>query len=256
MHVYMQIGRSIALFIVLLTLIAGCVLGIIGQSIIGSHHLDGPPLEVTIDQLRANPKEFAGRQVKIAGQLDECYGWECSLCPESMTTEHSDPRRCLPLEFHALIPQTGFGSEEQEAVLRFADVVLTAKFDPSCWQAPCIDRPTVLAAAEVTAVGRRRSSREGLWLGPHTRLAELTGPIAAKVTAAAYAAGYPKGVPIKVFKIAGTSAKFVACWTSLDGKPGSWPDSLEGSYAPGKSDFYRCNLVVETNGEAVLQAEA
>jgi hypothetical protein len=250
----MQIGRKLALYIVLLAIILGCLLGITGQRIVGGAHVTGAPLAVTIDQLRAHPKEFAGKQVQIAGQLDECYGWECSLCPQSMPPEHSDRKQCLPLSFRPLIPETGFGSEEQEAVFRFADVVLTANFDPSCWQNPCLDRQTVLEAAQVTKVGKRRSGREGLWLGPHTALAELTGPVAAKVTAAAYASGYPTGAPMKVFEIAGTSRKFVVCWTSLDTALGSWPSSLEGSYAPGKSDFYRCNSVVNTRGGFVLQA--
>jgi len=135
----------------------------------------------TIRDLRSAPDRYAGKTVEVAGQLDECSGWECSLCPEEMTSENRDQKQCLALEFQPLMPGTGFGSEEQEGVFRFSNVVLKAKFDPSCWKGPCVDRQTVLVDAQVVSVGKRRTSGSGLWLGDTTSLTDITEPNASEL---------------------------------------------------------------------------
>jgi hypothetical protein len=192
----------------------------------------------TIRDLRSAPDRYAGKTVEVAGQLDECSGWECSLCPEEMTSKDRDQKQCLALEFRPLMPGTGFGSEEQEGVFRFSNVVLRAKFDPSCWKGRCTDRQTVLEDAQVVSVGKRRASGSGLWLGDTTGLTDITEPNASGLKSAAYASGFPKGPPIKAFGIQGAEGA-VVCWSPAVTEP-EWPVTVEGAlYARSKSDFFQ-----------------
>ena len=205
-------------------------------------------------ELRSNPQKYAGQVVRLTGQLDECFGWECSLCPGSMTNAYRDPKQCLALEFRPLIPGTGFGEEEQESVLRFADVVLEAKFDPECWRSSCLDRQTVLYHAHVVSVEKRRPSRAGLWLGDTNAITEVREPIASDLKKAALAAGFPEGPPLKAYTIQGNGSLAVVCWTPPGITPESWPTTLEGAVsAPSKSDFYRCNKVHRNAGQWIVQ---
>lgn len=214
---------------------------------------------VTTDEVRANFRKFAGKEIRLTGQLDECFAWECSLCPETMTTQDRNPKRCLALSFRPLIPDTGFGSDQQEEVFRFASVVLTAKFDPSCWEDGCVDRQTVLYDANVTSVHQRRASSEGLWLGNYSDLSEIIGPRASQLKNSAFSAGYPQTVPFKAFKTNAKENEFVVCWTAFgidNNSPGAWPSTLEGAlYARSTRDFYRCNSAREVEGRMVVQAE-
>jgi hypothetical protein len=248
----MRTKRTIALLIVALAALVGFAVGSLCNHGGVARRL---ATETTIAQVREHAQAFAGRRIKLSGQLDECFGWECSICPESMTARTLDPKQCLALNFRPLIAGTGFGSEEQETVFRFADVVLTAKFDPSCWHVPCVDRQTVLDDAEVISVGKRRASKSGLWMGEQNLLTELGGSIAEDVKGAAYSGGYPKGPPVKVFRSVGDPSKILVCWTELTSQPGSWPTSLEGAYARSTSDFYRCNEVRKIGENFVLQTD-
>lgn len=206
----------------------------------------------TIRDLRSTPDRYAGKTVEVTGQLDECLGWECSLCPEKMTSKNRDPKKCLALEFRPLIPGTGFGSQEQEDVFRFSDVVLKAKFDPSCWQGPCMDRPTVLEDAQVVSVGKRRASGSGLWLGDTTELTNIAEPNASELTKAAYASGFPKGPPIKAFSVKGAQGA-VVCWSPAGMEP-EWPVTMEGAlYARSKSDLFQCDKFQKLTDRWVAQ---
>lgn len=212
----------------------------------------------TIEQLRAHPSSFAGKKVTLAGRLTECFSWECSLCPETMTQKGREAGKCLALEFQPLVPGTGFGVEQQEEVLRFSSVVLTADFDPTCWRGSCTDRQTVLRNAHVVSVTKRRANRDGLWLGDSSQLHELSGAIAEKMKLAALRAGFPDNPPIKAFATDGHLPRFVVCWSSPFGNaddPGTWPRSFEGAlHARSTLDFYRCNEVREVSGQLILQA--
>jgi hypothetical protein len=207
-----------------------------------------------IGDLRLNPDRYTGKMVEIAGQLDECSGWECSLCPEKMTSKARDQKQCLALEFRSLMPGTGVGSEEQEDVFRFSDVVLKAKFDPSCWKAPCVDRQTVLNDAQVVSVGKRRASRSGLWLGDTTSLTDMAEPEAGELKRTAYASGFPKAPPIKAFGIQGNQAA-VVCWSPFGMEP-EWPTTMEGAlYARSKSDIFQCTKFRKLTGQWVAQVD-
>lgn len=214
-------------------------------------------VSTTIEQLRSSPHHFAGKRVKLTGQLSECYGWECSLCPDAMTNDNRDLKKCLALSFRPLIEGTGFGADEQERIYRFSRVVLVATFDPSCWASGvCLDRQVVLDNAEVVTVRERRPGVGGLWLQGNTMLTNISDEDAIELKLAAQRAGYPEGPPIRAFQSKGEDRKIIVCWSpvGLDDEPGAWPASLEGAlYAASTLDFFHCNEVKKVSGQFVLQ---
>lgn len=220
---------------------------------------DDRSIEATIAELRARPQAFAGKKVRLTGQLTECYLWECSLCPEGMTSKTVEADRCVALGFKPLIDNTGFGSEEQEAVFRFSSVTLTATFDPSCWTGPCLDRQVVLKDAIVDTVTQRRAGALGLWVNPPTAIASIGGETGARLERAGIDAGYPDTVPIRAFTTAGQEPIVVVCWSPSvieENDPGKWPATLESAlFARSTLDFFRCSRVREIDGRFVLQTE-
>ena len=200
------------------------------------------------DELRAHPGNYAGKTVQIKGKLTECAGWECSICPEEMTTETRDADRCLPLEFRSLMKGAGFGADAREATFRFASVTINARFDPACWRGLCTDRAPVLFDADVVETLQRRKSRSGLWLGQRTPLVPFVAPDAEILIAAAYKSGYPRGSSyqekdpelaatlrqfdplIKAFHIPHQVGSAIVCWAPSGLGEDIWPDSLEAAF--------------------------
>jgi hypothetical protein len=251
--------------------------GLLGGILLGRALATTPssPVQLPINELTADPDKHAGQTVQITGKLTECAGWECSICPEEMTSESADPRRCLSLEFRPLMKGTGFGEEAIEAVFRFASVTINARFDPACLHEHCTDRAPVLFDAHVIATRQRRKSRLGLWLGERTRLVPLASPDAAAVIAAAHKAGYPQqpahqeygaaiaaltrefGPSIKAFGIFGQPGNAIVCSAPSGSGSDLWPDSLEGAlYAPSINDYYHCNEVRRLKNEWIVQVRA
>jgi hypothetical protein len=231
-------------------LLIGCAVGVRVQRATEQQNA----VVADVSQLRSEPGKFAGRLVRLTGKLDECYQWECSLCPESMTTAAADAKRCLPLEFRPLMRDTGFGERETEGVFRFSSVTLVAKFDPTCMQVPCLDRGTVLSGAEVIAVQRRRSSKDGLWLGGVTPLQEAPAPLTAVVRSEALNAGFPAEPEMKVYVVKGDANTAVVCWTTVG--MSSWPTSLEGAlYAKSTTDFHSCNKARKVADRWIIQVQ-
>lgn len=220
----------------------------------------GAEVAATIQQVRSLPNNFAGKRVRLVGKLNECYGWECSLCPEALTTKDRNADQCLPLSFRPLVNGTGFGSDEQESVFRFSSVVLTAKFDPSCWKLTCTDRQTVLLDATVEAVTKQRAGASGLWVTKTTRLTRIDGNTASELRLAALRAGYPENPPIHAFTTAGPDRKLVVCWSSPafgEKDPGAWPATFESAlYAKSTLDFFQCNEVRKIDDRMVVQTAA
>lgn len=209
-----------------------------------------------LPSLRSEPGKYAGKLVRLTGKLDQCSGWECSLCSEAMTTAtaRTNWKQCLPLEFRPLMPGTGFGEREQEGIFRFASVTLVARFDPSCWQGGCLDRQVVLFDANVISVQKRRSSSDGLWLGSLTSLQEAPPPLSSAIRGEALKAGFPPEPETKVFTVAGKHDEAVVCWTTVG--TASWPSSLEGALdAMSTYDFYHCNGVRKVADRWVVQVQ-
>ncbi|MGN6849903.1 MAG: hypothetical protein ACTHJK_10600 [Sphingomicrobium sp.] len=239
------------LLLALVALIGGVLIGTAaGVRLSGKAQAQGV-VSTDIASLRSAPAKYAGKLVRVGGKLDECYSWECSLCPATMTTATADAKQCLALDFRPLIPGTGFGGDEKEKVLRFSNVTLIGKFDPTCWNNPCLDRGTVLFDADVAAVQARHSSGDGLWLGRVTKLQEAPEPLAKEIVAQARSAGFPNGQPTKVFNVIGDPNVAVVCWMPAGN---SWPTSLEAAlYAKSTLDFYTCNEVHNAEGTWTVQ---
>jgi hypothetical protein len=135
---------------------------------------------VTIDQLLKSPQNFADKFVRVSGQVDNCIDYSCNLCPEDMTNDTYDYRKCLGLEFDRYEDSmSGNGvSELMEQAFRFAIVAINTKFDPTCLAnrlpyepaikgkvqsvVVCTDRATVLKDARVEAVHGRKSALDGI----------------------------------------------------------------------------------------------
>lgn len=228
------------------TFLVGCLIGCALGVRAVAHTDPNGAITTDIASIRASPNKYAGKFVQLSGKLDQCFGWECSVCPETMSGQTADPNQCLALSFRPLIPKTGFGEEEQEALFRYSSVRLVARFDPSCWRGPCLDRQTVLEDANVISVEKRRSSRDGLWRGSSTPLQEAPAQLSSLIRSEALEAGFPSNPVVKVFTIdGGNGQEAVVCWTTFG--MNSWPASLEGAIdAPSTLDFYHCNRVKKT----------
>jgi hypothetical protein len=250
-------GRGYVALVAVATFLLGGIAGWLAPAVIPDTRQEGSATVTTAAQIRAHPNLFGGRRVQLAGRLTECSGWECSLCPEAMTTQTRDRAQCLALSFRPLIPGTGFGSLEQEEVFRFSSVVLTATFNLACWNGGCTDRGSVLWDAAVVSVTQRRSSNQGTWLGKTTPLAEFEGPEATAIQNAAVSAGYDT-LPTRVFMTREPQPRFVVC-SSPPGsgtvQPGRWPATFEGAlYAKSTLDFYRCSEARRVEDRFVVQA--
>lgn len=234
--------------------------GWVAAEVMRSPHKAGSEIVTTVAQVRSRPDDYAGKRVRLTGQLDECYQWECSLCPEGMTSKSRNADRCLAISFRPLVNDTGFGSDEQESVFRFSSVSLSAKFDPSCWKGGCLDRQTVLEDATVNRVTKRRAGASGLWITDTNKLVRLEGAIANEIVAAARRSGYPGNPPIRAFATSGSEPRLVVCWSFPafgEQDPGAWPLTLESAlYARSTLDFFRCNEVRKADGQMVVQANA
>lgn len=217
-------------------------------------------LVTTVSQVRSRPDDYSGKRLRLTGQLDECYQWECSLCPEAMTNKSRNADSCLAVSFRPLVHGTGFGSDEKESVFRFSSVVLAAKFDPSCWKGGCSDRQTVLEDATVQSVTKRRAGASGLWLSETHRVVALEGSIASEIEAAARRSGFPDNPRIRSFKTKVSEPRLVVCWSSPafgEQDPGAWPSTLESAlYARSTLDFFQCNEVRKLDGQMVVQSNA
>ena len=156
----------------------------------------GPVVEARVADVIADPERYGGQTLRLRGQIDACYSWVCSICPEEMTPGTADPEKCLR------ISSDGFGAEEDwaddegppfdrdvwpdmEKAFRFSVVTAEGHFNPSClthrpWppepppapssdqdatqisEVVCMDRATTWSGVQVRSVHRRLPSNGGL----------------------------------------------------------------------------------------------
>jgi hypothetical protein len=202
------------------------------------------PADATIAQLRADPRQWAGKTVRLTGKLDQCWGFTCDLCPAEMTPATVDAAACLPIEFDdGVIP-----SRLAEEALRFSHVTLTAQFDPTCMLREgviCTDRATVLLKARVETVVKRYRSSEGLW--NKSRRAMLTAlPEGEAATIRADLARFhwtPPGKAVRLYRADGDAERAILCTVPhyAADQPAVWPSSWEGAIlSPSAIDIYDC----------------
>ena len=155
----------------------------------------GPVVDARIPDILANPEHYGGQTLRIRGQIDACYSWVCSICPEEMRPETADSERCLRISFDDFPggPDWDGGdgsfdrgvSREMEEAFRFSVVTAEGLFEPQClthrpWppepprpvpegetmidEVVCMDRASTWRGVQVRAVHRRLTSNEGLVL--------------------------------------------------------------------------------------------
>lgn len=57
----------------------------------------GPVVEARIANVIADPERYDGQTLRFRGQIDACYSWVCSVCPEEMTPGTADDENaCAP----------------------------------------------------------------------------------------------------------------------------------------------------------------
>ena len=134
------------------------------------------PDPMPVEQLvKSPPLEF--RHVLVTGQVDNCSGFNCNLCPAEMTRDSAESRFCLSLSFDGFEdPDSGAGASRlMDSAFRFATVVLDADYDPTCLTAKevvCLDRASVIVNAKVLKVLSRKAAKDGITFGRLGRLEE------------------------------------------------------------------------------------
>jgi len=150
-------------------ILALCAAGLLGLSAPAA----GAPRKLTLEQLIADPQRYRDGdrmiQVRVRGQLDNCIAHTCLLCPEAMTPERFDRKRCLHTSF------AGQDSDDWPAqraadltgqIYRFATITIDAWFDPVCLPgfkpAAYCTGDRAFREAEVVKVHSRKTARDGL----------------------------------------------------------------------------------------------
>lgn len=207
------------------------------------------PIPVNLDELRTHPGEYDGRIVRTTGQIDECWNMSCHLCPVSATPADPQWERCLAIGFDRFRGGERNRGADMDSAFRYADVVVTARFDPSCLQRPgeediavCTDRATVLRDARVEKVTHRRRSRDGLIRRPEPLLA------APEKAARQVLALVPRDEPGAAYRVFATpddpllKQSAVLCRAEPIGdEAAEWPTSWQGALtAPSTEDRYHC----------------
>jgi hypothetical protein len=156
------------------------------------------PRKLTLEQLIADPQRYTDGdnmiQVRVRGQLDNCIGHTCQLCPEDMTPASFDRKRCLHTSFAGQDSDDGptwRAAELSRQVYRFATITIDAWFDPVCLPGY---KPEVYCTgdrafreARVVELHSRKTARDGL-VGFHLYGELVAAPEADRVAMlAAYA---------------------------------------------------------------------
>jgi hypothetical protein len=216
------------------------------------------PHRVSLDELKAEPQRYAGQVVDLSGQLDECWNYSCHLCPLEATPAKPQWERCLAIDFDRFRGGDGNRGADMDGAFRYADVSLTARFDPTCLEEICTDRASVLLDARVERVDRRRPSNEGLMRRPDPLLliaAADAEPIARLIRSPATE---ERVRPVRIFATRSdplASHEAVACMSwSRGNAPIAWPSSFEGAI-PERSteDRYKCWIARKSGGGWALE---
>jgi hypothetical protein len=208
-------------------------------------------VDVTIDALVAAPDRFDGATVRLSGQIDSCWNLSCAICPKEAMPLTIDRSRCLPIEFER-------GQPLLSKPIRYSDVTVTARFDPSCMLRPgtCTDNGTVLENALVEAITRRRLSSEGLIFGGDP-LQPASGAVENAVSQRVrleHAAEVRGVLQVRIFSTSHDMAggdRAVACWSAAESV---WPTTWDQAILMRSSvDPWRCTVARKRDGQWTLQ---
>lgn len=180
----------------------------------------GPVVDARIPDILADPERYGGQTLRIRGQIDACYGWVCSICPEEMTPATANGEKCLRISFDDFPGGLGWSGEDpsfergvsrdMEKAFRFSVVTAEGQFDPSCltrrpWppeptlpygddpessqisEVVCSDRASTWRSVQVRTVHRRFPSNDGLLFdGRRAGALKLASPATASLAEAAW----------------------------------------------------------------------
>lgn len=157
----------------------------------------GPVVDARIAEVIADPERYSGQTLRIRGQIDACYSFVCSICPEEMTPQTAVDEECLRISFDGFMseedrngpvdaPYTPSPWRDVEELFRYSVVTAEGVFDPECltgrpWppeppvepaegevlidEIICMDRASTYRAVQVRTVHRRILSNQGLVFG-------------------------------------------------------------------------------------------
>ena len=199
------------------------------------------PVTVTLEQLVAAPDKYAGAQVKLAGQVDACWGMMCAVCPTEATPATVKRDQCLAIGFARDQPSL-------DRPIRYSGIIFTASFDPTCLREACLDNGAVLRGAVIETVMRRRPSAQGL-LWNHEPLYPAS-PLIAEAVHAQLRADLPADRRSQAVQAFVTADKTYFVCAS---KPGVWPTSWSAvTIAESDVDPWRCRRVTWLGGRWLL----
>lgn len=241
----------------------------------------GPVVEARIADVIADPERYRDQTLRIRGQVDACYSWVCSVCPEDMTPETADEEKCLRISFDAFGSEEDWRDDEEppfhrdawrdmEEAFRFSVVTAEGRFDPTCLPIKpsqgldemvlCTDRASTWRGVQVRSVHRRLSSNDGLVLGQRR-----DGPLKASSPAIASAVGQayrdyvltfddsPDWKPVAVFQteypaLDDPNREAWACVCRVADCSGLWPKREISLWARTVNDPYFCYFALERSG--------
>jgi hypothetical protein len=227
------------------------------------------PVSTTLAQLIAAPQDYAYREVRLVGQVDNCNAWACALCPAEMTNESLDEHQCLEMEFD------GYWGEDSRArssallgeMFRFATVEIEASFDPCNMVRTrdnrlCLDRVIHLRDAHVRTIFSRKSALDGLvyWSEVET-LSPAQGDERHAMWENFYADHAPWEREVRFFVVnpaheadpdSGILARGLGCVCRQDSCDGHWPTRWFNGFASPANPFVCTKMEKHREGWRIL----
>jgi len=123
------------------------------------------PVQTSIQKLLRSPQPYSNKIVRVTGQIDNCFGFTCNICPDEMTDRTFDAKQCLGVSFEGYASENANAYALMDKAFRFAVVTLDARFDPACLdteKSVCLDRVSELFEARVVKVQSRHSALDGI----------------------------------------------------------------------------------------------
>jgi hypothetical protein len=217
---------------------------------------DDAPVAATLKDLRANPKQYDGKTVRVRGQVDNCTSLYCNLCDLQMTRA-SASGSCVALAFdgYPARPGSAGAAETINEVFRFALGTVIAKFDASC--APggartCTDSRFLLSSARVESVEGHKNALNGLIsfydYGPLS--APAVADRRAMLAELRSHGSYFEGKEVEVFRVPRSvylPGEGLGCFCTDNSCKGKWPTRYFGGFESPANPF-RCYEMEKING--------